>query len=114
MAIRNCAIWTKHIDHRQIVAPTNIKIIWVMRGSDFQEPGRNLGLGVAGVATHGKRHDNIVILHDWNFASNNWQKNFLAAQTGRARIFWIHGNRRVAKHGLGASGGHGDRARTIT
>ena len=84
-----------------------------MRRSDFQESSRNLGLGVTGVATHGQRHDNVVILHDWNFASNNWQANFLAAQTGGTWIFWIHGNRGVAKHGLGTSGGHGNRARTI-
>ena len=110
VAIGNRAVGTKHIDHRQIVAPTNIKIIRVMRGRDFQKSCGHLCLCVAGVAAHGKRHDNIVILDDWNFTSNNWQANFLAAQTGRARIFGIHGNRGVAKHGLGARGGHGDGA----
>ena len=81
----------EHVDQRQIVAPSHLEVVEIVRGRNLDRTGTFLRIG-------------IFIGDDRDAASDQRQDGIAPHEVPVARVVRMHGDGRVAEHGLGARG----------
>ncbi len=95
---RHEAFGVEHIDEPQLMPLADLEIVEVMRGRDLHRARALLGV-------------RIFVGDDGDQAADQRQAHILADQLRVALILRMHGDRRVAEHGLGTRRRDGDEYR---
>ena len=93
----NVRIGVEDVDQRQVVALADLEVVEVVRGRDLHRAGALLRVG-------------IVVGDDRDRRPTSGRTHVLADQVPVALVVGMHGDGRVAQHGLGPGGRDGDRA----
>src|SRR5207248_1949372 len=88
-------VFSDHLDFGQIMAAASFKIVEIVRGGELHDTGAELRVGE-------------IVEDDGNLAVHQRQRDGAAVQVRVARVLRVDGDGRVAEHGLGARGGHGE------
>ena len=113
VAIGDRAIGAEHVDHREIVAAPDLPVVGVVRGRDLEEARREGGLRIARLAAKRRGHHHVVVLDDWDDATDDRKPHALATQRRGAGIPGVHRDRGVAEHRLRTCRRDDDEARPI-
>ena len=90
---RDTALGVENVDQRQVVALAHLEIVEVVRGGDLHRAGALLGVGV-------------IVADDGNPPPHQRQNDMAPDQVFQLFILGMHGDRRIAEHGLGTRRRH--------
>ena len=95
VAVYDVRVLVKDVNLLQVVRLAHSKVVGVMRRRNLHKAGAKVLV-------------DVPVREDGNLAVHNGQHHGLAHELGLLRVLRRDGNSRVAQHGLGARGGHGN------